>query len=420
MRLRYGVAQSAMTEKLYWQDPHRTTFETSAARVADFQGKTAIVLDRTLFYPEGGGQLGDVGTLTIGNVVARVVDTQIDDAGVIHHVLETPVAIEAGAEVKGAIDLERRLDHMSQHTAQHALSRALADEARAETVSARLGATTCTIDLSRPSIYDSELHKAEDLVNAIVRSDVVVRSHFPSPEELAAMPLRRPPKVSEGIRVIEIDGYDFSPCGGTHVTRSGQIGQVRIVGIEKYKGGVRVTFHAGMRALADARAKHAVLSAAAADLTCGVLDVPTAIGKLRSDLKASRTALDAAREELAGLVAKSMLAALPPASERPSPIVVHVLRANDDVTALRVLAGKLSEDPRVVALAGGLDPQTGELVLVIQRGAAGALDCGAFLKAQAAQRSGRGGGKPERAEGRFPRGTSLEDLGAAASAALST
>jgi alanyl-tRNA synthetase len=241
-----------------------------------------------------------------------------------------------------------------------------------------------------------------------------VRSHFPSAEELAKMPLRRAPKVQGGIRVIEIDGYDFSPCGGTHVTRSGQIGQVRIVGVEKYKGGVRVTFHAGLRALADARAKHAVLSAAASDLTCGVLDVPAAIGKLRADLKTTRTLLDGAREELAGLVAKTMRDALPPPSVRPSPIVVHVLRANDDVTALRVLAGKLAEDARVVALAGSIDPQTGELVLVVQRGAEGALDCGAFVKAQAAQRNGRGGGKAERAEGRFPRGTSLEVLGAAA------
>lgn len=407
-----------MTEKLYWQDPHRATFETHGARVVDYQGKTAIVLERTLFYPEGGGQLGDVGSLTIGNVVAKVVDTQIDDAGVIHHVLERPVSFDAGAAVEGTIDLERRLDHMAQHTGQHALSRALADEARAETVSARLGATSCTIDLSRPAIYDSELHKAEDLVNAIIRSDVVVRSHFPNADELAKMPLRRQPKVADGIRIIEIDGYDFSPCGGTHVTRSGQIGQVRIVGIEKYKGGVRVTFHAGLRALADARAKHAVLGAAAADLTCGVLDVPAAIGKLRADLKAARTALDAAREELAGLVAKAMRDALPPASERPSPIVVPVLRPNDDITALRVLAGKLSEDPRVVALAGGVDPQTAELVVVVQRGRDGALDCGAFVKAQAAERSGRGGGKAERAEGRFARGTSLEVLAAAASSLL--
>ena len=232
------------------------------------------------------------------------------------------------------------------------------------------------------------------------------------------MPLRRQPKVSEGIRVVEIEGFDFSPCGGTHVTRTGQLGQVRIVGLEKYKGMVRLTFHAGLRALADARAKHAALAAAAADLTCGALDVPTAIGKLRADLKGARTLLDAARSELAALVAKTMLDGVPPPDRASAPIVLAVLRPSDDVSALRVLAGKLAEHPRVVAIAGAPDPSTGEIVVVVQRGASAELDCGAFVQAQARARGGRGGGRAERAEGRFPRGTSVDELAAAASGSV--
>lgn len=420
-----AVAMSEPTEKLYWSDPHATSFEAAGATLSEHGGRPSLVLGRTLFYPEGGGQLGDVGTLAVGETALRIVDTQIDDAGVVHHLLAEPLpaAIAAGlvdVPVRGAIDAERRLDHMAQHTAQHALSRALVDEARSETVSARLGAATCTIDLARPGIPDRELHRAEDVVNALVRSDVVVRTHFPSADELASMPLRRQPKVKDGIRVVEIDGFDFSPCGGTHVTRSGQMGQVRIVGLEKYKGMLRLTFHAGLRALADARAKHAALAAAAADLTCGALDVPAAIGKLRADLKATRGKLDAARTELSSLVARAMLEALPPSDREPGPIVVPVMRPSDDVAALRVLAGKLAEDPRVVAIAAAPDPEAGDVVLVVQRGAAAKLDCGAFVQAQARARGGRGGGRPERAEGRFPRGTTLEDLAAAAEAAASS
>lgn len=408
------------TEKLYWSDPHASSFEIDGASPSAHADKPSIMLARTLFYPEGGGQLGDTGTLAFGDAVVRVADTQIDDAGVIHHVLEDAlpesVASRLGeVPVRGTIDRDRRLDHMAQHTAQHALSRALLDEARAETVSARLGASTCTIDLGRASIPDGELHRAEDLVNALVRSDVAVRTHFPSSEELAAMPLRRQPKVSEGVRVVEIEGYDFSPCGGTHVTRSGQLGQVRIVGAEKYKGMLRLTFHAALRALADARAKHAALAAAASDLTCGALDVPVAIGKLRADLKATRAQLDAARSELAALVASSVLATLPSRDEDAGPIVLPVLRANDDVAALRVLAGKLAEDPRVVAIAAAIDPSSRETVLVVQRGSNAKLDCGAFVQAWARDNGGRGGGRPERAEGRFPRGTTVEALAAAAS-----
>lgn len=402
-----------MTQKLYWSDPHLASFDCEGARLARHGEAPSIVLSRTLFYPEGGGQLGDTGTLVVGGASVRVVDTQIDDAGDIHHLFEgAPPETGPGVAVRGSIDVARRLDHMAQHTAQHALSRALADEARADTVSARLGAATCTIDLSRPGIPDAELARAEDVVNALIRSDVSVRAHFPSPDELAAMPLRRAPKVASGVRVVEIEGFDLSPCGGTHATRTGQLGQVRVVGAEKYKGMLRITFHAGLRALGDARAKHAALASAAADLTCGMLDVPAAIGKLRADLRAARDGLEAARAELAERLAEGALAALP--GDAPAPIVVPVMRERDDLSSLRVLAGKLAADARVVALAGARDPSTGELVVVVQRGASGRLDCGAFVKAQASARAGRGGGRAERAEGRFPKGTSLEALAEAA------
>lgn len=406
------------TEKLYWSDPTRSSFETHGAILSRLGDRPSIVLPATCFYPEGGGQLGDTGTIAFGGVTVRVVDTQIDDGGTIHHLVDQlPTAFDAGAVVKGTIDEARRRDHTVQHTAQHALSRALADEARAETVSARLGATSCTIDVSRPSLPDGDLLRAEDLVNDVIVRDLVVRTLFPTAEELEAMPLRKRPKVDSGVRVVEIDGFDITPCGGTHVTRTGQIGQVRVVGVEKYKGMVRITFHAGKRALADARARHGALAAAAAELTCGPLDVPAGIAKLRAELKTQRALLEATRAELVEHVAKKLLGALPAARDASTPIVLPVMRTNDDVTMLRVLAGKLTEaDARVVALCGSPDPQSGELVLVVQRGPAGKLDCGAFVLAQAKARSGRGGGRSERAEGRFPRGTSLEVLAAAAEA----
>ncbi len=412
----------ARTEKLYWSEPHGTSFETRGVTLSEHEGKASLLLDRTLFYPEGGGQLGDSGTIAIGTSLLRIADTRITDDGTIHHVLAEALPesvrelVGPDATARGAIDASRRRDHMVQHTAQHALSRALADEARAETISARLGATTCTIDVGRASIPEIELHRAEDLVNALATSDVTVKAIYPSASELGKLPLRKQPKVAgdEVVRIIDIESFDMTPCGGTHCTRTGQIGQVRIVGLEKYKGGLRITFHAGPRALADARAKHAALAAMAADLTCGVLDVPQAVTKLRAEMKAARTQLEGARTELAELLAKQLRAALP---EGERPIVLPVMRPNDDVSALRVLAGKLAEEPRVVALCGASDPESGELVLVVQRGKAGVLDCGSFVLAQAKARSGRGGGRPERAEGRFPRGTSLEVLAAAASAA---
>lgn len=397
-----------MTEKLYWADPHRARFEVGAARSADFGGKPSLVLEQTIFYPEGGGQLGDTGSLTIGGKQLAVIDTQIDDAGVIHHlVAETPASVEGA--VRGEIDTARRRDHMAQHTAQHALSRALADVAKADTVSARLGVTTCTIDVQRPGIPDAELHRAEDLVNELIAADVEVRALYPTAEQLPSLSLRKQPKVTEGtIRLIEIADFDLTPCGGTHCTRTGQIGQARIVALEKYKGMLRITFHAGLRALNDARTKHETLTAVATDLTCAIGEVPGAITRLRADLKNARGQLETARGEIAELLAAQRLEKLP--ADAPAPIVLPVERPTDDVNALRALANKLTADARVIAVLGATDPTSGELIVVVQ---GKGVDCGAFIKAQAAARGGKGGGRPDRAEARFPKGTALADLAAA-------
>ncbi|HEY5242122.1 MAG TPA: alanine--tRNA ligase-related protein, partial [Polyangiaceae bacterium] len=136
------MAATGQTEKLYWTDPFATTFEATA-RPGELGGQPTIVLERTLFYPESGGQLSDQGTLLIGARSVAVDDVQIDDAGVIHHRLAAPLDVVDGV-ARGTIDAARRRDHMAQHTAQHALSRALVDVARAETVSSRLGASSCT------------------------------------------------------------------------------------------------------------------------------------------------------------------------------------------------------------------------------------------------------------------------------------
>jgi alanyl-tRNA synthetase len=407
------IVSRMSTTKLYWDDPFATTFEAEPARRASFAGKPSIVLSRTLFYPEAGGQLADTGTLEIGGRTLAVTDVQIEDDGTIHHLVDG-LADDAALEgaVKGTIDRDRRRDHMAQHTAQHMLSRALVDVARAETVSARLGATACTIDVdARPGvggIQERDIARAEDLVNAVVTDDAPVEALFPSEAELAALPLRRAPKVATNIRVIRIGDFDWSPCGGTHCTRTGQIGVVRVAGVEKYKGGLRVTFHAARRAIEDARKKEKVLEALAKDFTCGVLDVGSAVAKLRADLKARLDALSAARGELVELVSREALRAHPEDASGTTRVVL--LRDDDDVATLRALAGRLASRPDVVAVCAARDRETGDLSIVVQRGANAKLDCGAWLKELAAKHGGRGGGRPERAEGRLPRGVEVGDL----------
>jgi alanyl-tRNA synthetase len=167
---------------------------------------------------------------------------------------------------------------------------------------------------------------------------------------------------------------------------------------------LRVTFHAGLRALADARAKDAVLGGLACDFTCGALDVGGAVDRLRKDLQAARDLLGGARGELLELLAERILSAHPPRAEGTGTVVV-VLRRKDDLGMLRALAGRLAERSDVVAICAAPDPEspTGDFAVVAQRGASATFDCGAWLKSKAAATGGRGGGRPERAEGRLPK-----------------
>ncbi len=395
------------TTKLYWDDPFATTFE-ARAQASSFQGKASVVLDRTLFYPEAGGQLADRGVLLReGAAEVPIADVQIDDQGVIHHLLGEGAAPVEG-EVQGKIDLDRRRDHMAQHTAQHMLSRALLDLARAPTVSARLGAGSCTIDVEVPNVNEADLARTEDLVNAVVRDDVVVRQLFPTDEELGKLDLRRAPKVSKGIRIIEVEGFDLTPCGGTHCTRTGQIGVVRLVGIERYKGKIRLSFHAAARAIADMRDKDRALSRLARDLTCGPLDVGAAVERLRAESKSKGEALTAARGELAAMLADRALLEHP--AREGQPTLIALSRESGDLPMLRTLAGRLTARADVIALTAAVDKDTRDWLVVLQRGAQTGFDCGAWFKSTAKEAGGRGGGNAERAEGRFPPAIRLEDL----------
>lgn len=388
------------TKKIYWDDPHKFSFETNGATLAAWQDKPAIVLPETAFYAEGGGQLGDTGKLRVGGRELVVVDTQIDERGTIFHVLAAPFDGALEGPIFGSIDADRRRDMMAHHTAQHMLSRAMLDVANAVTVSARLGLGSCTIDFDKAHIHDTDLYAAEDLVNGVVRDDVGVRAFFPSEDELRALDLRRAPKVDSGVRIVEVLGFDLTPCGGTHVTRTGQIGAVRIASTERAKGKVRASFLAAARVLVDARRKDALLEALARDMTCGVMDVPAGVAKLRSELAARVEALAKARAELVRHVAEELLAAHP--VDPSGTTIVRVLREGDDVGVLRTLAGRLAARADVVAICASREPGSHDLLVVVQRGDTTRFDCGAWLKETAARLGGRGGGRPERAEGKLP------------------
>ena len=282
------------------------------------------------------------------------------------------------------------------------LSRALLDLSDAPTVSSRLGEGNCTVDLDIDHLSESDLYRAEQLVNDVINDDRQIQAIFPSDEALAKMVLRRTPKVKSGIRVVEVVGFDLTPCGGTHCESTAQIGLLRIRSLERYKGMFRVTFSAGSRARGEVLESTLMLQDLARSFSCSPDGVPTAVNKLRNLLDSSNRSLKQQTEQLAELLYAQISAEQNDVSE----VVVSIPNAPRPL--LVSIADRIISQPHRAALlaAPGAD---GTSVLVL-RGENSTFDCGSFLKAAASICEGRGGGRPERAEGRLPSGVDWPEV----------
>lgn len=373
------------TTRLDHHDPTLVQFDAVVIGHGDWQGRPSVLLDRSAFYPESGGQLGDRGRLA-GIPVA---DVQIDEAGQVHHLLEG-AAPALGSGVTGEIDWPRRRLHMALHTAQHVLSRALIVEANAETVSARLGERGCTVDLSVSALEEGLVAKAERLVNQLVEDDRPVRAYFPDAETLQRLPLRRAPKVERDIRVVEVEGFDVSPCGGTHVLRTGQIGWLRVSGVDRDKGRIRIHFDAGRRAHQSWVEESRVLGRLATRFTAGPLEVERSVDRLGRELEAARSQLRA----FTPLVAEAQARALAGGTG----VVVACLEGDREL--LRAVADVLTRDAARIVVLGAKDGE-GHQVLVRRGSGRHDFDCGGFLRQLASATGGKGGGRPDHAEGRL-------------------
>jgi alanyl-tRNA synthetase len=230
------------------------TFTASLVGKRAWKDSQALILDKTIFYPEGGGQPGDRGTIN----GIPVIDVREEDGEILHIVAAagaaSAVVLPLSASLELAVDRRRRRDFTVQHSAQHLLSGTVLRLTGFPTVSMHLGEDCNTIDVDAPVLDGAALLKVEDSVMTAVEENHPLIIHLCPPEKVEDFPLRKiPPKGEEVIRIVEIEGNDFSPCCGTHVASTGQIGMVRILGAEKYKGMTRVTFIAGRRCLEDSR-----------------------------------------------------------------------------------------------------------------------------------------------------------------------
>lgn len=376
-----------MTSRLYYHEPYRTTFDAVVTGCEAVDGKFHVTLDRTAFYPTSGGQPYDTGSLA----AARVVDVLDREDGEIAHVVDR--ALDVGDQVRGVIDWARRFDHMQQHTGQHVLSAAFVRLLDTRTESFHLGTASSTIDLGR-EVSAARIREVEDEANRVVWEDRAVTIRFASAEEAAAMPLRKDPTRAGPLRLIDVESYDLSACGGTHVARTGAIGMIAIASAEKFRSGTRVEFLCGGRALARFRSWRDAFASTQRFLSVPPQELAAAVERLQAETKALQRTARAMQERLAGHEAHALIAR---GEQAPDRVIVAEALDGWDATGLKALAAAAAVvEPRAaVALFSTSTPA----LVVVARGKDGHVDASAALKTLLSRFGGKGGGKPDLAQG---------------------
>ncbi len=421
-----------MTHRLYYDNSELQEFESVVEEVippATGQDRRGLILRETAFYPTSGGQVHDTGWLIVDpHDRVQVMEVAERDDGRVVHYLEAPVdRLVAGATVHGSIDVERRRDHMQQHSGQHVLSAAFVELYEMPTVSFHMGEDYCSIDLATTALSAEQIEAAEMRANQIVLENRAVLVRYVSMEEAEKLGLRKlPPAERDQLRLIEIADFDRSACGGTHVSATGQIGCILLRKTEKVRQGTRVEFVCGSRGVRAARRDYGALSEAAALFSAQLGDVPGQIRKTLDDGRLLRKQRDEALEQLAEAMAAEAIgssgdriigssgvhvvpADAPTGGSATTERRIVVRTFSDrDIGFVKLFAQKVTRAgvPAIALVASAANPPG----LVFAQSAGGAADMGALLKQVLTAVGGRGGGSRDFAQGGVPPGSDVEQL----------
>ncbi|WP_227396199.1 alanyl-tRNA editing protein [Jeotgalibacillus aurantiacus] len=371
-----------MAEKLFYQDVYVKQFEAEVEKTnIDEQGRHYVVLNQTAFYPTGGGQPFDQGTLN----GVRVEDVE-EVEGEIRHYTESKVT----GHVTGEIDWQRRFDHMQQHAGQHILSAVFENQFHAKTISFHLGQDICFIDLEVDSLPEDTLLQAEEDANRVILDNHPIETKWVAYDELSQYPLRKAVSVKEDIRLVIIPDIDYNGCGGTHPGSTGEVAALKILHTEKQKGNIRVYFVCGQRVRKQLGEKHTVMQSLTAKLSAPQDQLPQAADRLLEQVRD----LEKEREEL-----KKQLAEMQ--ADRYISTSDHVIKEifhDQAIADLQQLAKNITTkaDDRIVLF---VNETSDKLQVVCARGSSIDLNMNLPLKKGLSLINGRGGGKPDFVQG---------------------
>ena len=387
------------TNRLYFGDSSLLEFSATVVAVTPSPRGEQIVLDQTAFYPTGGGQPNDTGHLD----AAAVVDVFEDEAGTIYHLIEQGGMIRVGQNVAGKIDRTRRLDHLQQHSGQHILSQAFVQACGAQTRSFHLGTGASTIDIELQAPTIEVMRAAEDIANDVIFDDRPMRVHLVNEDEASRLPLRKESVVRGDIRVIEIENFDWSPCGGTHAARTGQIGLIAIRSFERAKKMTRVEFVCGSRALADYRLANNTAFSVARLFSAERDSTPELVARAIQESKSTKRRVRDLLERAMTAEAAELLEASTKTGDFK--IIDAVFEARD-VEEVQILAARIVQrEPSIALLATKND---GGARLIFARSPSLHQDMGQLIARACETLGGRGGGRPDTAQGGGPNLSNVE------------
>jgi alanyl-tRNA synthetase len=385
--------QETMTQRLYYDDAYTLAFTADVTEHLMVGEQPAVILNHTYFYPAGGGQPHDTGT--IEGIPVLDVFTRDSDHAVVH-VLSQEINTAAGP-IRAKIDRARRTDHMQQHTGQHILTQAFVQVAGAQTVGFHLSVDTVTIDLDRINISEIVLDQAESLANEVIYRNLKVTPQLVDPACAEGVRMRKMPGqlLTDGLRVVAIGDFDLTACGGTHVAATGEIGMIKIIRTERRGDKTRVEFCCGQRALNDYRRKNRVLLNTTAALNCGFWEVDQSAIRMQEQIKGLQRQHREATNRLLEVDASALLAS---ASAEDGIRIIKAVVTDYDAEQARILARKLVESDGIIALVAV--PDSEKATLLMGRSQNLPHDMNTPLKAAlAALNGGRGGGRPDFVQG---------------------
>lgn len=383
------------TERLYYTYSSANPFAANIVETRPWEAegkKAALVLDKTVFYPEGGGQPADRGTIN----GLPLLDVREHDGDILHIVSIDNAAQPAIGPANLVLDAARRNDFTVQHTGQHLLSGTILRLTGKPTLSMHLGDAVNTIDLDSPEIAAEILAQAEEAVMDAIGQNHPVIVHLCPPEDISRFPLRKtPPQGEEVIRVIEIEGNDFSPCCGTHCESSGRIAMLRILGTEKYKGMTRISFIAGRRVFNDSRILHENAGLISRSLKVPVYETGRAALALLEKARALERRIGEMEESAAETRAAALLEKFALPDGGMAPVIIEVFENEGMEAVLRIGRAAQKHTQAVLVFASEKDRKFAALCSAKGR------DIRPLLQEAFAKNNGKGGGGPSFFQGQF-------------------